>query len=68
MCAGLNLLYSGLLTLCMLCYAVPGLEDAVLPEKLVEGNSDVLQVCLPCFVLCLLHCLACGHHLTPCLH
>lgn len=54
--------------LCMLCYAVPGLKDAVLPEELVKGGSNVLEVGLACVVLCLLHCFACGHNSAPCLH
>ena len=52
----------------MLCHAVPGCEDTVLPEELVKGGSNVLEVSLPCIVLRLLHCPACGHHPAPCLH
>lgn len=52
----------------MLSHAVPAVQDAMLPEQLVEGDSDILQMGLPSIVLCLLHCLACGHHSTPGLH
>lgn len=28
--------------LCMLCHAVPALQDTVLPKELMEGDSNIL--------------------------
>lgn len=62
------LLRLNVLMLRTLSHGMPGLHDAMLPEEHVEGGGNVLQMSLSCLLLSLLHSLACGYNMTPCLH
>ena len=53
------------LMFCMLCCAVPGLHDTMLSEEHMEGESNILQMCLPGLLLCMTDGLACGNNITP---